>query len=181
MGLARTAAVFFPSDHLARAARALLLGFLEKWAAAVSLASALALLSGAREVSSTSIAFRPALVIRREYGWLSSPRRQTGMSSVARSSSRSFSLNKLSTTLFAALPLRFAGNTVAWSARCEAEDRIINCVSESFIKSSLSHAGDHRRHDRDPTEGASARRGGGPKGERKSALLTDPVDQARGI
>src|SRR5205823_10662516 len=124
---------------------------------AVSLASALALLSGAREVSSTSIAFRPALVIRREYGWLSSPRRQTGMSSAARSSSRSFSLNSLSTTLFAALPLRFAGNTVAWSARCEADDRTINCGSESFIKSSFGVMRHHRRHDHDPTDGASAR------------------------
>src|SRR5205823_11564028 len=126
---------------------------------AVSLASALALLSGAREVSSTSIAFRPALVIRREYGWLSSPRRQTGMCSVARSSSRSFSLNKLSTTLFAALPLRFGGNTVAWSARCGAGDRIINCVSESLVKSSLRHAGAHRRQARAPPEGAGAPRG----------------------
>jgi len=36
------------------------------------------------------------------------------------------SFKSLSTTFFAALPLRFAGRIAAWSARCEAEDRIIN-------------------------------------------------------
>src|SRR6266852_9834629 len=99
------------------------------------------------------------------------------MLSLVRSSCRSFSFKSLSTTFFAALPLRFAGRTAALSVRCEAEDRISSWVSESFIKSSFRDVRHHRRHDRNPAGGASA--GGEEVQKRPSALLTDPVDQAR--
>src|ERR1700676_283607 len=94
--------------------------------------------------------------MRNEYDLLSSPRRHTGMSSLARSSCRSFSFKSRSTTFFAALPLRFAGRSAAWSVRCEAEDKISSWVSDSFIKTSFKVERRHRRHDRNPAGGASA-------------------------
>jgi hypothetical protein len=86
VAFARTIAVFFPPDRLVRAGRSTRLASVETSTAAMSLASVAALSSGPSTVSSTSIAFRPALVICNEYGLLSSSRRQTGRSAVARSS-----------------------------------------------------------------------------------------------